>query len=74
MKELLDFVSDHQIFSLLFAVLAFSGTDFAIKKIGRHLSIIFRGWPPPHVDADGDLLEDIRLVRKADEEKKGVLK
>jgi hypothetical protein len=39
------------------------------RRIGRTICIARHGWPPPHVDADGDIVEcecdaEERLVRR----------
>lgn len=29
-----------------------------INRVIRSINIIFRGWPPPHLDADGDFIDN----------------
>lgn len=29
-----------------------------MRRLLRTINIVARGWPPPHVDADGDIVED----------------
>lgn len=30
-----------------------------IRRMCRSVNIALRGWPPPHLDADGDVVKDI---------------
>lgn len=33
------------------------GSLYTIRRFARLLTIALRGWPPPHLDADGDFRE-----------------
>jgi hypothetical protein len=50
-----DFMMEHPFISLLMLWLL---CELALKlgnRVVRHLNILWRGWPPEHCDADGDL-------------------
>ena len=47
------------VFISLTATLTFVGWPFKIlHRYVRHLDIEKQGWPPPHIDADGDWKSD----------------
>ena len=44
----------HPWMTLAIAYLAFQSIDFIVNRLLRHLNIRSKGWPPMHLDADGD--------------------
>ncbi len=51
------FASAHPILAFLLAYLAGAPIRYAWRAYNRHcrtLNITAKGWPPPHLDADGD--------------------
>ena len=46
------------ILAALLITLILSGVCKIINRIIRHFNIRARGWPPKHLDADGDQIED----------------
>jgi len=47
------------LFLIVFSILLF----YIVKLALRHISILIRGWPPEHIDADGDSVE--LMIKKA---------
>lgn len=58
MKDLLDFMGEHPwlilLFSLLIAQIAWGVLYCLPSRLIRHFNVRKAGWPPPHLDADGD--------------------
>lgn len=57
MSALLTYFDDHTFLALLALCFMFSlsySCLFTVRRILRFVTIWFRGWPPQHVDADGD--------------------
>lgn len=45
------------LFALLFVITLMTSLQFVAgvwSRFLRHLNILRAGWPPPHIDADGD--------------------
>ena len=64
MNELV--IGNPYLFFILVALLIYASASLIYEiffqlpnRILRHLNIKKHGWPPPHCDADGDLLEEI---------------
>jgi len=61
MKDLLDFMGEHPWFSFfviwLLIMVTAKTVIISVRFVMRHLNIRKAGWPPPHVDADGDHVE-----------------
>lgn len=51
----LDFADRHW-FLALAMILALKFPFLIMNRVLRSLNIALRGWPPPHVDADGDFI------------------
>lgn len=65
-----EFLFAHPIISLMaFYVACYFGANLIVmpwSRFLRHLNIRARGWPPPHLDADGDPIKfDDTPVKKA---------
>jgi len=80
MEFFLEWVAKHWILSIIFCFPAFLLIDalqqnilrilmLAYSRTIRSINITIRGWPPEHLDADGDSLEEIRLKYKLKEQK-----
>lgn len=52
------YLHDAPWFALAMALLASLTITMPIRYFFRHLNIRRNGWPPPHLDADGDLRDD----------------
>jgi len=50
MLEFYDFAAEHPILTFLLIYIAAQITH----RILRTILVVARGWPPPHLDADGD--------------------
>jgi hypothetical protein len=61
MKDVLNFMGEHPWFSFfalyIVVVVPAKAAVIAFKLLARHLNIRAAGWPPPHVDADGNAAE-----------------
>lgn len=61
MSEFLNWAGQHPwLFTLLVLVCAqiIGGCITIVNRIIRHFNIRAKGWPPPHLDADGDWQEE----------------
>lgn len=61
MTELLNFMGEHWLLTwflswgVLVLAIVVIGTAFRIvNRVLRTIKVLFRGWPPSHLDADGD--------------------
>ncbi len=54
MCEFLAFASEHWIVVILMIVLVGDLFWISLKKILRTINIVCRGWPPSHLNCDGD--------------------
>ena len=59
--SLFDYIDAHPVYTfflgiylLIIVSMAVGLLRFLINRPLRHVSIWLRGWPPPHIDADGD--------------------
>ncbi len=60
MSDFLAFSGQHPFLAIAFAWLAFHVATWPfrlINRVIRHRNIVARGWPPDHLDADGDVVE-----------------
>lgn len=54
------FMGDHPVLTFFLACIAASTVSYPFKIINRwirHRNIVAQGWPPVHLDADGDPIE-----------------
>lgn len=52
-----EFMGDHPILTFFLALIAMEAICYPFKILNRffrHRNIVARGWPPAHLDADGD--------------------
>jgi hypothetical protein len=59
--NLYQFMGAHPVLTFFLAVIAVEAFCYPFKILNRwirHLNIVARGWPPPHLDADGDLKKE----------------
>lgn len=53
-----EFMSNSPWLTFFLAMLLLKAAVAPFKFLFRHLNIRAKGWPPAHVDADGDLRDD----------------
>lgn len=54
MTEVLKFVGENPIFTFFALWLVLGAARFIFNRTMRTLNVGLRGWPPAHLDADGD--------------------
>lgn len=57
MKDVLDFAGEHPWLAFFLALIVAEAATYPLKLINRwirHRNIAIAGWPPFHLDADGD--------------------
>ena len=52
-SDLLVFIESYAILSILLYFLV-NGTVRIISRLSRLIMVLIKGWPPSHLDADGD--------------------
>lgn len=63
------FVADHPVLAVIVTYLLFSPVRYAYKAYRRkiqHQNIAVSGWPPTHLDADGDAIPFAKANKAAD--------
>lgn len=49
-----EWISEHYILTFILAYCAISVGATLVTRTQRFVMVLFRGWPPKHLDADGD--------------------
>lgn len=61
MSEFYAFAGEHPVLTFILAIIASSVICYPLKIVNRmirHMNIRKAGWPPTHLDADGDWKEE----------------
>ena len=65
MLEIIKYITEHGvhpgwiIFTFIITISVFCQLSLSmVKYLLRHLNIISKGWPPPHLDSDGDFKKE----------------
>ncbi len=53
-----DFALAHPFLTVLMLLIIVDGFSSVVKRVLRHMNIRSSGWPPVHLDADGDAVEE----------------
>ena len=63
--DIYEFMSNNPVLTLLLAciigfviMVAFKYIFLAFNRLVRHANINNKGWPPPHLDADGNFIDE----------------
>lgn len=54
MTEILSFAGDHPVLTFCLAYIVGEVIVRSIVRVTRSINVAIRGWPPAHLDADGD--------------------
>jgi hypothetical protein len=54
-----DFILTHYFLTTILFIVSVTTLQTIILRTYRIIMVIFRGWPPSHLDADGDFKSDI---------------
>ncbi len=58
MSDLLSFAGDHPILAFFLICSVYYLLRFIVIRGYRTINVVCRGWPPAHLDADGDWKPD----------------
>lgn len=59
-KDFLAFANDSPVLAVIFVLAATNVLIWPFRLVNRwirHRNIVAKGWPPPHLDGDGDAVE-----------------
>ena len=54
---MLQFIDQNPVITVILLVFALQGLTAIVNRLVRATVVLCRGWPPPHLDADGDRIK-----------------